>query len=123
MNDIDNYLRHRLEKIMNISMSDNKWIQVTLPISKGGLEIRRITDIALPSFLVSVFGCRNLVYHTLDVTSKQVPLSLHDKAIETWLVLNKDKFSTKICVQKNWGSNLYSSTSRKKHLQTTLLSM
>lgn len=75
-------------------MSDKGWIHDTLQISKGGLGIQRITDIALPSFLASVYGCRNLVYYTLDVKSEQV-------IIETWHALNKKKFLTILNIQRN----------------------
>lgn len=74
-------------------MSDKEWIQDTLQISKG-LGIQRITDIALPTFLVSVYGCRNLVYYTHDVKGEQV-------IIETWQASNKEKFLTILNIQRN----------------------
>lgn len=75
-------------------MSDKEWIQDTLQISKGGLGIQRTTDIALPSVLASVYGCRNLVYYTLYVKGEQV-------IIETWQALNKKKFLTILNIQRN----------------------
>lgn len=43
-------------------MSSMEWTQASLLIGNGELAIRRITDIAIPYFLVSVYGCRDLVF-------------------------------------------------------------
>ncbi len=36
--------------------NENKWLQASLPINRGGIGIRRIEDISLSAFLSSTFG-------------------------------------------------------------------
>ena len=60
---IDKYdalLRDGLGSILNIDMTDNQWIQASLPIKLGGLGIRRAASLALPAFLASAAGTRAL---------------------------------------------------------------
>ena len=46
-------LRSAVCKITNCSLPDNKWIQSGLRIRDGGLGIRRVSSLALPTFLAS----------------------------------------------------------------------
>jgi hypothetical protein len=55
---------------MNVELSDNPWTQATLPVTHGGLGIRRATDIALPAYLSSVTGSHALI-------SQLLPQRLH----------------------------------------------
>ena len=41
-------------------MSDNQWIQASLPVRSGGLEIRRLSSLATPAFLASAVGTKDL---------------------------------------------------------------
>ena len=43
------------------------WIQATLPVSAGGIEIRRAVQLAPSAFLASTAGTRSIIY---DVTRK-----------------------------------------------------
>jgi len=46
-------LRTALSRITNNTLSDWQWLQASLSIKSGGLGIRRVSSLALPSALVS----------------------------------------------------------------------
>ena len=56
----DALLREGLCSILNISLSDNQWLQASLPVKTGGLGIRRVASLALPAFLASAASTRDL---------------------------------------------------------------
>ena len=49
------------EKILNVNMNDTVWCKATLPVSRGGLGIRRTEELALPAYLASMFSVSVLV--------------------------------------------------------------
>ena len=57
----DDVIRSTLQDILNVSLSEDVWNQVTLPVANSGLGIRRASHIALPAFLSSVIGSRKLI--------------------------------------------------------------
>ena len=57
----DDILRHSIQSICNIKMESDIWLQAVLPTSKGGLGIRRSSDIVLPAFLASLHATQDLV--------------------------------------------------------------
>ena len=42
----DNLLRQGLSGIMNVALSDQHWTQANLPVSDGGLGLRRVALLA-----------------------------------------------------------------------------
>ena len=56
----DALLRSALSKICNISLTDDQWLQASLPVRAGGLGIRRVSSLATPAFIASAVGTRNL---------------------------------------------------------------
>lgn len=61
----DAVLRSTLQSVLNTSLSDDAWDQATLPVSNGGIGIRRATHVALPAFLSSVAGSQRLIHELL----------------------------------------------------------
>ncbi|KAL7668206.1 hypothetical protein ACOME3_008918 [Neoechinorhynchus agilis] len=49
-----------LEKILNTQLSDEAWRQASLPVSPGGLGIRKAADISLPAYLGSYVASRKI---------------------------------------------------------------
>src|SRR6218665_1680069 len=49
----DAELRSGQSMILNLPLTDEAWIQASLPIKRGGLGIRSVTSLALPAFLAS----------------------------------------------------------------------
>lgn len=97
---VDNKLRKTLEAILNVNVNDEQWIQATLPVKRGGLGIRRIEDISLPTFLSSTFGVGTLVSHILN---KPDEIAIHstEAALQKWNSLNNSIPQDQI-FQKNW---------------------
>jgi len=56
----DGHLRSALRCITNTSLSDTQWLQASLPITHGGLGIRQVCSLALPTFLVSASSTSDL---------------------------------------------------------------
>ena len=57
---IDMSLKENLEEILNIRLSQEKWIQASLPIKFGGLGIRRPSALAIPAYLSSFLNAQNI---------------------------------------------------------------
>ena len=49
--EFDELLRLTVSLISNSVLSDNRWLQASLPMNDGGLEIRRVSSFATPAFL------------------------------------------------------------------------
>ena len=60
LSNFDNLLRTTLSKTCNITLSENQWLQASLPIRSGGLGIRSITSLASSAFFASAVGIRDL---------------------------------------------------------------
>src|SRR6218665_2320476 len=56
----DAELRSGLSMILNLPLTDEAWIQASLPIKRGGLGIRSVTSLALPAFLASAASTDSL---------------------------------------------------------------
>jgi hypothetical protein len=109
----DELIRSTLETVLNISLSTSAWTQATLPVSVGGLGIRKATDIALPCYLSSIVGSSTL-QHTI------LPWHLHDlstansilytDALALWQCLSTtdapEITTHNICKQKTWDTPL-----------------
>ena len=51
--EFDNILRLSLSRISNCALSDQAWLQATLPVTRGGLGIRSVVRLAPSAFLAS----------------------------------------------------------------------
>jgi len=60
LEDFDSLLRTGLSSIANSAISDIQWLQASLPIKDGGLGMRRVVRLALPSFLASAVSTTEL---------------------------------------------------------------
>jgi hypothetical protein len=56
----DTLLRKGLSDIVNVDLSDSHWLQASLPVSDGGLGLRRTAALAPSAFLASAAGTRLL---------------------------------------------------------------
>jgi hypothetical protein len=101
ISEIDSCLRKSLTCILNININDIQWLQATLPVSKGGLGIRRISDVCLIAFLSSAYGVQNGMSSLLP--TKDIPIQVHllDTALEEWSSINSVFPSTRH-IQKCW---------------------
>jgi len=49
----DALLRRSIQQITNCCLSDSQWIQASLPVRDGGLDVRRVSQLASLAFLAS----------------------------------------------------------------------
>ena len=56
----DDTLKSALCLICNISLTEQQWLQASLPVRAGGLGIRRVSSLAPSAFLASAAGTRDL---------------------------------------------------------------
>ena len=68
----DEVLRQGLQEILNVELEGDQWLQSSLPVRRGGLGIRKATDLASAAYLSSAYGalsgCLSLLpsHKTLD---------------------------------------------------------
>jgi hypothetical protein len=102
VNSIDSSLKFSLERILNLRLTDLQWRQSTLPIRFGGLVIRRISDIWLPSFPSSMHGVKKLVSLLLNSKDNELLTHHYDEALAVWDAENENERPTIPQFQKNW---------------------
>lgn len=98
----DREIRLCLENILNLQLDDKQWIQATLPISRGGIGIRRVQDISLPAFLASAFGARSLVANIFTSSGNDISIHHMDEALNAWQVMNLSDLPINPESQRNW---------------------
>uniref|UniRef100_A0A8D8VMK6 Uncharacterized protein n=1 Tax=Cacopsylla melanoneura TaxID=428564 RepID=A0A8D8VMK6_9HEMI len=87
LQNVDEQLKHVLESILNLKLSDTEWCQATLPIRHGGLGVRKLADISLPAFLSSVHGVKQLVSTILSTPENDLHICLAEEALIAWNTL------------------------------------
>lgn len=97
----NNAIKNVFESILNIKMNHQQWTQVFLPISFGGLGIRKLEDVALPAFISSSCGVESHVSRILNFQDKTF-ISHFDEALDEWRNINGPLFPDCKIIQKNW---------------------
>ena len=65
LSEYDDVIRSALQSILNISLSEEAWIQASLPVSNRGIGVRSAGHVALPAFLSSVESSNHLIQQLL----------------------------------------------------------
>ena len=99
---MDDNLKTCIESILNFQLDNTQWTQSSLPISKGGLGLRRIKDLCLPAFLASTYGVSNIVKSIIS-NSDDLEITFVKDAIIAWSQL-MDTVPEKqhLEIQKKW---------------------
>ena len=101
----DNLLRTCLKSILNLHLDDKNWTLASLPISIGGLGIRKLSDVCLPAFLASCHGVSEFIKSTFSIYGDNFEVCFLSEAIQEWSVLrNLPAPPAHFEVQKNWDS-------------------
>ena len=82
-----NILRIALCKICNVSLSDDQWLQASLPVKSGGLGIRHVTAVAPSAFIASAVGTRDQQNQILQYFA-QMPDKVVEYYPQTWYDIN-----------------------------------
>jgi len=64
----DDELRSVVSSICNVSLTDDQWLQASLPVHNDGLGLRRVSLLASSAFLATAAGTRQLQDHILHRT-------------------------------------------------------
>ncbi len=82
--EFDKQLRAAVSRLTNCDLSDEQWLQATLPVRLGGLGIRRVSSLALPAFLASAASTLQLQTTILAQTSSSAEDSTFTVYLEQW---------------------------------------
>jgi hypothetical protein len=99
---IDTTLRSAITHICNVPLSDNQWLQASLPVRCGGLGIRSVSMLASSAFLASAAGtqtlqtlilqkchvvtdnCSSSVAHWTSQSGSPAPVNAHESSQRAW---------------------------------------
>ena len=84
---LDHVLKSAVSRLSNVQFDVNNWCQAVLPTRYGGLGLRRMEDIALPSYLASVYSCRQLVHAMVPARVSGIITQECVVAAEDWQTL------------------------------------
>src|SRR6218665_947645 len=82
--DYDKLLRGGMERILNIYLTEDQWMQASLPIRMRGLGVRRVSSLPLLAFLASAMGTLSVQSPILGPTWNSEDASF-DCAQADWL--------------------------------------
>ena len=111
---IDAALRDSLSRILNVDLSDDNWLQASLPVKNGGLGIRSVTTLAPSAFLASAASTLTLQ----DAMLAQFGNTAHDPAITrstvAWSAMANDveTVSERRHIQKAWDGGCHTETAK-----------
>jgi hypothetical protein len=102
----DSLLRTGLSSILNVDLSDEKWLQASLPVKDGGLGIRCAATLALSAFLASAASTRELQAHMLPPETADNSDDLVNSATKAWITLtgSEPPTGTTAFRQREWDS-------------------
>jgi len=58
--DFDKLLRSVISHLTNCDLSDEQWLQASLPINMAGLGVRKVSSLAFPAYLASAASTESL---------------------------------------------------------------
>lgn len=101
---LDLELKTTLETIFNITFENDSWDQATLPVSSGGLGIRKISSITLPAFIASVSASNTLIGKILNPSlGCDFEVLDKDEAINVWKsIVPSSDLPINQHIQKQW---------------------
>src|SRR6218665_2848322 len=81
----DSLLRSGLSSILNVELSDENWLQASLPVKDSGLWIRSAATLALSAFLASAASTSEHQANLLPSESADTSDELVNTALEAWI--------------------------------------
>ena len=85
---LDEVIRPAMEQLINVKFSDTTWEQAVL---LGGLGLRRKEDVALPSFIASLYRCRQLLQTILPASFAAEVIEERKQTVDEWIEKAGDK--------------------------------
>ena len=84
LEEMDDVIQRAATTILNVNLSGAAWRQACLPVSCGGLGLRKLSDMALPCFLSSLHFCLELIGAILPSGSRANTHAVIAEAAQCW---------------------------------------
>ena len=81
---LDAILQSAVSNISNVNLTGDCWEQAVLPTRYGGLGLRRLADVALPSYVSSLYGCHPIILACLPASLATDVTEEREKATADW---------------------------------------
>ena len=88
LSNIDSTVRLALQEVCNVALTDEAWEQAALPLRHGGLGVRSVQDLALPSYIASLTASAPLVSAICPPTSTGPEPAALPPAVEQFMFNN-----------------------------------
>ena len=104
LEEIDKLIQLSLQNILNVSLSDNSLIQASLPVSSGGLGVRSLVAVSLPSYLASFYSTEDIGRQLLPSYPGKHSLENIEEARARWSDLTQPDtpFPSVLTSQHSW---------------------
>lgn len=88
VNSFDDLSQKTMQQIANTKMDSHQWILASLPVRHGGIGIRRVSDISIPSFLSSVTGVFSLICAIIpSIQTDLTEVTGYEETLAAWNVM------------------------------------
>ena len=106
----DEILRDGLSAILNISLTDDQWIQASLPVRSGGMGIRSATMLAPSAFLASAAGTSDLQDSIISMMGAATSDPAFQSSLDAWTLLSNSvaPVGTEAAKQRSWDAGCIS---------------
>jgi hypothetical protein len=85
INLLDNLIHSTLLDITNVNIDKGKWILASLPLRFGGIGVRRVEDICIPSFMASIIGHSDLICALIPIIQIDLSdISYYEETLAAW---------------------------------------
>ena len=99
---LDLDMKSALEKLINVQLDHTQWLQSTLPVNLGGLGIRSLLDISLPTFLSSIHGVNEFVSKFTFLRDNELEFTFASEALSRWTDINDNSMPSNRRSQYDW---------------------
>ena len=84
-------MQSAVTSISNVRFAGDSWEQAVLPTRYGGLGLRRLVDVALPSYVSSLHCCHQIISSCLSVSLITCATEERDRTAADWQVMADGK--------------------------------
>ena len=81
---LDAVMKSAVISLSNVMLKEDSWEQATLPTRYGGLGLRLLVDVALPSYVSSLHSCHQIISTCLPASLITSATEERDKAAADW---------------------------------------
>ena len=84
---LDTVMQSALISLTNVRLTGDSWEQAVLPSRYGGLGLRRLVDVALPSYVSSLHSCHQIISSCLPASLITSATEEREKAAADWQIV------------------------------------